>query len=105
MTLSGKLGDVILHFNEAHFDQGLESSGLTGDKFVRLALISRNTQRRWIALSKLNPASRELGWSVMGLSSFSPHSDRLRRLALKRRNPARSAYARALLADSVRLSF
>jgi hypothetical protein len=24
MTLSGKLGDVILHFNEAHFDQGLE---------------------------------------------------------------------------------
>ena len=68
MTLSGKLGDVILHFNEAHFDQGLESSGLTGDKFVRLALISRNTQRRWIALSRLNPASRELGWSVMVLS-------------------------------------
>jgi hypothetical protein len=24
MTLSGKLGDVILHLNEAHFDQGLE---------------------------------------------------------------------------------
>ena len=67
MTLSGKLGDVILHFNEAHFDQGLEIVK-TGDKFVRLALISRNTQRRWIALSRLNPASPELGWSVMVLS-------------------------------------
>ena len=34
------------------FQSGLKIVGLTGDNFVRLPLISRNTQRRWIAVSR-----------------------------------------------------
>src|SRR5712692_6236104 len=41
------------------------SSGLIGDHFVRLALISRSAQRRRIAVSISNPASGELGCSDM----------------------------------------
>jgi len=41
----------------------VRSSGLTGDNFVRLALISRNAQRRRIAVSRFNPASTECGCS------------------------------------------
>jgi hypothetical protein len=48
----------------------LRSSGLTGDNFVRSPLMSRNTQRRWIVLSTLKPASGESGWSV--IVSFLP---------------------------------
>jgi sulfur relay (sulfurtransferase) DsrC/TusE family protein len=33
-----------------------------------LPLISRNTQRRWIAVSKLKPAIGESGWSLIVVS-------------------------------------
>jgi hypothetical protein len=46
----------------------LRSSALTGVSLVRLPLISRNTQRRWIAVSRLKPAHGEFGWSVIGVS-------------------------------------
>src|SRR2546421_12811303 len=66
MTLVGKLGNFTLHLNEAHFNQRPQIVR-TDRREIRPPGfdIAQRAAKMDCFLSRLNPASLELGWSIM----------------------------------------